>query len=164
MTRASDYTFVTEWVIPASQDRVWKELSDPEAWPRWWRGVEEVTLLRAGDADGIGALRRYTWKSKLPYRLTFMMETTRIEPQTLIEGRATGELEGRGLWTIHAAGEAATEIRYDWEVATTRAWMRALAPMARPFFNWNHDVIMEWGRIGLVARVGGAASPRTLDR
>lgn len=148
----SDYRFVTEWVIPAPQGRVWKELTAPEAWPEWWRGVERVVLLRAGDADGIGARREYVWKSWLPYRLTFTMETTRIEPQTLIEGRAAGELEGRGLWQLRPA-RTATEVRYDWEVAATKPWMRRLAPMARPFFTWNHDVIMEWGREGLVRRV-----------
>ena len=49
----------------------------------------------------------------------------------------------------------ATEVRYDWQVATTKAWMRLLAPIARPFFDWNHDVIMEWGRQGLVRRTEG---------
>ena len=89
----SQYAFVTRWTIPASQERVWHELMLPEQWPLWWRGVEQVELLRpAYDELGTGAVRRYTWRSRLPYRLTFVMETTRIEPQTRIEGRATGEL------------------------------------------------------------------------
>ena len=27
--------------------------------------------------------------------------------------------------------------------------MQCLAPLARPFFQWNHDVIMRWGENGL---------------
>ena len=30
-------------------------------------------------------------------------------------------------------------------------------PIARPLFGWNHDVVMEWGRIGLVQRVDRTA-------
>ncbi|SRR5258707_1304532 len=63
-----------------------------------------------------------TWKSRLPYRLIFDMETTRVEPMSIIEGRAIGELQGVGRWTItHEAG--VTTARYDWKVETTRPWM-----------------------------------------
>jgi hypothetical protein len=42
-----------------------------------------LDLLKAGrDQLGEGAVRRYTWKSRLPYRLTFVMETTCVEPQS----------------------------------------------------------------------------------
>ena len=52
----------------------------PERWPEWWRGVEKVEKIKDGDANHVGAVHRYTWKSKLPYRLIFEMETTRVEP------------------------------------------------------------------------------------
>ena len=148
----SDYAFVTRWTIPAPLDRVWQELTQPEVWPVWWRGVERVELIRPGDATGIGAVRRYTWRSRLPYRLTFTMETTRIEPQRLIEGRATGELDGLGVWTLTPSPQG-TDLRYDWRVAATKPWMKLAAPIAKPLFAWNHDVVMEWGRQGLLKRV-----------
>lgn len=154
MTGHSAYCFCTRWEIPAPVARVWDELMTPEQWPVWWRGVERVELLRPGrDALGTGAVRRYTWKSRLPYRLTFTMETTTIEPQQRIAGRATGELDGYGCWTL-ASRDGVTLVQYDWEVAATKRWMRLLAPLARPLFEWNHDVVMEWGRQGLLRRVG----------
>jgi hypothetical protein len=81
------------------------------------------------------------------------METTRVEPLKRIEGRASGELSGRGCWHLsHEAG--LTHVRYDWHVEANKRWMRWLAPLARRLFEWNHDVLMEWGRQGLLRRVG----------
>lgn len=152
MRSSSNYRFVTQWDIPAPLDRVWNELMTPEEWPVWWRGVENVELLRPGVGPGVGAIRRYTWKSWLPYRLSFTMETTRIEHLQLIEGTATGELEGRGCWSLHA-DNGVTHVEYVWEVATTKLWMRLISPIARPLFAWNHDVVMDWGRVGLLRRL-----------
>jgi hypothetical protein len=33
--------------------------------------------------------------------------------------------------------------------------MNRLAPLARPVFGWNHDVVMRWGGEGLARRLGG---------
>ena len=38
---------------------------------------------------------------------------------------------------------------YEWNVRTARAWMNRLAPVARPVFAWNHDVVMRQGADGL---------------
>jgi hypothetical protein len=32
--------------------------------------------------------------------------------------------------------------------------MNLLSPIAKPFFRWNHNVIMRWGGIGLAKRLG----------
>lgn len=153
MSNGSRYDFVTEWDIDAPVAQFWDALFDPEQWPRWWRGVERVETLRPpDDVLGRGAIRRYTWKSKLPYRLTFTMETTKVELHQRIEGRATGELEGFGCWQFTSNG-ASTHVRYDWQVVAKKWWMIWLAPVARPLFEWNHDAVMEWGRKGLIKRV-----------
>jgi uncharacterized protein YndB with AHSA1/START domain len=149
----ANYEFVTVWRVKAPIEKVWELIYHPENWPEWWRGVEKVEKLKEGDANHVGALFRYTWKSKLPYRLIFEMETTRVAPMSLIEGRAIGELQGAGRWQLDQEGEVTT-VRYDWKVETTRAWMNLLAPVARPFFSWNHDVVMGWGGEGLARRLG----------
>ena len=84
------YALTTAWVLDAPAERIWDALSAPEQWPRWWRYVESVRLLRAGAADGVGALRRYTWSSRLPYRVSFDMETTALARPSWIEGVARG--------------------------------------------------------------------------
>jgi uncharacterized protein YndB with AHSA1/START domain len=151
---ATEFHLVTDWTLPAPLDAVWAELTKPEEWPSWWRAVERVELLEKGDADGIGALRRLTWRTALPYSLTFDMRTTRVEPKALIEGRAQGELTGVGRWTLAPTG-GETQVRYDWRVEVTQPWMRFVAPIARPVFAWNHGVVMGWGREGLVRRLNG---------
>ena len=162
MPSRSAYTFVTRWTIPAPIEQVWHEIAAPDEWPTWWRGVERVETLRPGDADGVGAIRRYTWRSRLPYRLTFNMETVKADPCHLIEGRATGELEGRGCWQLRTV-DGVTDVQYDWEVDATKLWMRVAGPIARPLFSWNHDVVMEWGRQGLLRRVGAGETAVTGD-
>lgn len=147
------YEFVTIWHVAAPIESVWNEIYHSELWPTWWKGVESVVELRKGDAQGVGSLRRYTWKSKLPYRLTFEMQTVRVEPPRLLEGAAIGELEGTGVWQLSTEGSG-TLVRYDWKVQTTKPWMNLLAPIARPVFNWNHDVVMGWGAEGLANKLG----------
>ena len=146
------YQFSTIWRVEAPIDVVWKEIYHSELWPTWWKGVEAVVKLRAGDASGVGTVHRYTWKSRLPYRLTFDMEVVRIEPPSLLEGVASGELQGRGLWSLATEGDI-TIARYDWQVETTKRWMNLLTPIARPFFKWNHDVVMNWGAHCLAKRI-----------
>jgi len=147
------YEFVTIWRVKAPVESVWREIYHSELWPEWWKGVEKVMEVRAGDDNGVGAIRRYTWKSRLPYRLTFEMRAVRVEPPLLMEGIAAGELQGRGLWRLSVEGEE-TVARYDWKVETTKWWMNLLSPVARPLFKWNHDVVMTWGAQGLAKRLG----------
>jgi len=149
-----NYSFVTRWSFKEPLEQVWGALYDSDRWPTWWRGVEQGEKLRSADAPNeVGSVRRFTWKSRLPYRLTFDMTVTRVEPMSLIESTAEGELEGEGRWSFSSdAGN--TLVRYDWSVCTTKAWMNVIAPVARPVFQWNHDVIMEWGREGLIRLLG----------
>jgi hypothetical protein len=80
------------------------------------------------------------------------MRVTRIEPLVLLEGRALGELVGVGCWTLERGDR--TRVRYDWGVQVTRPWMRRLAPLLQPIFVWNHGVVMERGRRGLIRWLG----------
>jgi hypothetical protein len=144
----AEYAFVTIWHIEASVHAVWEAIYRSEDWPAWWPGVEHVVELEPGDAQGVGRLWRQTWKSRLPYRLTFDVRVTRVEPPLALEGVASGELEGTGRWQFSSDGSV-TCVRYDWNVRTTKSWMKVLGPLARPIFQWNHDLVMRQGAEGL---------------
>jgi hypothetical protein len=115
--------------------------------------VESVVKLEDGDDEGVGSLGRYVWKSRLPYRLEFETRTVRVERPHLLEGQADGELAGTGMWRVFEE-DGVTAVVYDWNVRTTAAWMNLFAPVARPFFKWNHDVVMRWGGEGLSKLLG----------
>ncbi|HEU0316923.1 MAG TPA: SRPBCC family protein [Solirubrobacteraceae bacterium] len=148
----ADYQFLTTWLIDAPVDRVWEILNDSAEYPAWWKGVRSVEILAPGDEAGVGQVSRFSWRSVLPYTLSFDMRVTRVVAPRLIEGEATGELEGRGVWRLYEG--AGTAVVYDWRVRTTQAWMNRLGPLARPAFEWNHDLVMRQGGFGLATRLG----------
>jgi uncharacterized protein YndB with AHSA1/START domain len=142
------YVLASDWHLDAPIERVWNALYDVASWPKWWRYVIEVSELGCGDAAGIGAVRRFTWGSALPYQLSFTMRTTVMERPTVMEAIAEGELNGVGRWTLQPQGTA-TRVRYDWEVSTSRSWMNVMAPVLGPMFRWNHGQVMAAGAQGL---------------
>ena len=154
-TTDSDTAFfrlVTHWRFDAPVSLVWQILTAPEDWPSWWRAVVAVRTLDAGDRDGIGAYRQMTWRTALPYRLSFHMRTTQIVRHVLIEGRSEGQLAGIGRWRL-APTDTGTAVTYEWSVSVTKPWMRRAAPILRRLFAWNHGVVMEWGRQGLARKL-----------
>jgi uncharacterized protein YndB with AHSA1/START domain len=144
----ADYRFLTTWCLDAPIERVFEAIDDAAAWPRWWKGVTRADLVEEGDEDGVGRLWRFTWRSRLPYDLSFYSRVVRREPPHLLEGHADGELIGVGRWRLYD-GPGGTAVVYEWDVRTSRAWMNRAAPVARPLFAWNHDAVMRQGAEGL---------------
>ena len=153
------YRFLTTWMLDAARDRVWEEIHAVERWPEWWRGVEVVQKLEHGDADGIGSVYRHRWRSRLPYTVGFDMKTTRAERPHVLEGEASGELEGLGRWRLYE--DEVTTVTYEWVVRTSRPWMNAVAPVGRPVFVWSHNVVMRWGGECLAQRLGAQLLARS---
>ena len=146
------YEFLTTWCIDAPIEHAFDVLNDAAGYPRWWKAVLSVEVLQRGDELGIGEVDHFTWRSVLPYALSFDMRVTRVKRPHLIEGRASGELEGVGSWRLYEGDGVA--IVYDWRVRTTKRWMNVLGPLARPAFSWNHDIVMRQGANGLAAELG----------
>ena len=92
----STYRLATHWRIAAPVGPVWTAIARPADWPSWWRYVEAVSEVEPGDAQGVGALRRFTWSSRLPYRLTFDMRTIAVQAPFAMTGEAQGDLRGIG--------------------------------------------------------------------
>ncbi|OCJ21084.1 SRPBCC family protein [Serratia sp. 14-2641] len=149
----TEYQLTTLWRIKAPLPTVWEVLYHPDIWPSWWKNLLQVVEIGKGDALGIGALHRYTWQGVLPYRITFDMHIVNIVPLQLLEGQASGEVEGVGQWLLSSDG-VYTLARYTWHVRTTTLWMNCLAPLAAPLFRWNHDAVMRAGAKGLAQRLG----------
>lgn len=154
----AEYAFLTAWLLDAPIGRVWAELFDVAAWPSWWKGVTDARELEPGDADGVGKVFTISWRSFLPYDLTFATTVTRVERPHLMEGRAQGGLTGTGRWRLFEH-HGVTAVTYEWNVRTTKPWMNALAPVARAVFEWNHDYVMRRGGEGLQDRLRTFMNP-----
>jgi len=147
---ADHFQLLTHWHLDAPRGRVWAVLRRPERWPRWWRYVASVQERAPGDSAGIGARHGVHWTSKLPYSLTLETEVVELQTPTRIRVRAHGDLEGEGLWELRDEG-AGTAVDYTWRVTLDKPWMRRLAPLMRPVFEWNHHAVMAAGEQGLAA-------------
>jgi hypothetical protein len=109
--------------------------------------VERVTVLSPD--------RRYliAWRSRIPYELEFEFDVQELDAPRSMKGEAVGELSGTGHWRLFEQ-DGVTAVLYDWNVRTTKAWMNVLAPVARPIFEYNHNVVMRWGGEGLARQLG----------
>ena len=148
-----EYRFLTTWLLESTREPVWDAIYESEAWPEWWLGVKRAERLAEGDERGVGQRGRYVWRSRIPYPVEFEIRTTRVEPPHLLEGQATGGLEGTGRWRLFER-DGVTAVLYEWNVSTTKRWMNAIAPFARPVFEWNHDWVMRNGATGLAELLG----------
>ncbi len=155
-----EYAFTSNWDVEAPIESVWAAIYDADRWPDWWPFVARVQELAPGDATGAGAVRRYTWTTRLPYTFAFESRVTQIDPPHVLEAVASGDLNGTGRWTL-SPNATGTLVRYDWNVRTRAGWMNALAPLARPVFAWNHDVVMRSGAEGLGRLLGTQVRVRT---
>jgi hypothetical protein len=149
----SRYSFLSTWLLETSRAAAWEVLQDPVRWPEWWRGVVRVIELDGGDAQRVGSRYRVAWRSRIPYELEFDFTVRRVDPPCCMEGDAEGDLAGHGRWRLFEQ-DGVTAVLYEWDVSTTKPWMRLAGPLARPLFESNHDVVMRWGGEGLANRLG----------
>ncbi|MFZ5807646.1 MAG: SRPBCC family protein [Chloroflexota bacterium] len=149
----NNYRFQTVWCTPADIDRIWEILANYADWPIWWRGIQSVKVVRNGDESGVGTVLRQRWRSWVPYTLVFDLEMLRIESNRVLDGRASGDLEGACRWTFTPVS-GGTEIRFDVNIRTGRWWMNLPLPFAPRIVRANFESIMSWGREGLARKLG----------
>jgi uncharacterized protein YndB with AHSA1/START domain len=143
---AAEYLFVDEWDVDAPQERVFDALADARTYPEWW-----TPIYRQVDADGppaVGRISRQKFKAKLPYTLSTVSTIVRLEPPRQFEVEVDGDLRGRGVWTL-SPRNGKVHVRFDWHVFADRALLRALTPVLRPLFRWNHNVAIKAAMKGL---------------
>jgi hypothetical protein len=148
MSDRGRFEFFDEWRLAADSDAVWAVVRDVEGWPDWWPSVRSVTPV-SGQGKPAWEFR---FRTRLPYDMAFAAQLERDDPLVGVATRVTGRVHGSGHWTASAI-EGGTLVRFDWWVAPELAWMRAVAPLARPIFSWNHRSLMTEGARGLAKRL-----------
>jgi hypothetical protein len=145
----SSFNLVTHWLVVAGIDEVSAILAEPERLPEWWPEVYlDVRVLDPGGAGGLGRTVAFHTRGWLPYTLRWqgtIVESRRPHGWTVA---ATGDLSGRGVWTLEQQGELAA-VTYDWRIDVEKPALEPLTPILRPLYAWNHRWAMARGLEGL---------------
>ena len=144
------YRFDESWSADAPPEAVWELVADPRTYPQWWPQFLEITRLN--DVEGVGALVEVRVRSVLPYQMRFRLQSTRYERPHLAEVQASGDLNGVMRWTL-ATAATGTRLSFHEEVSTGKRLLNVFAPIAKPFFAWNHRIMMKRGKRGLRAEL-----------
>ncbi|HET9035924.1 MAG TPA: SRPBCC family protein [Myxococcaceae bacterium] len=144
----NDYAFVTRWRVVGTVAEVKEILGDAASLPRWWPAVYlDVRVLVPGDAAGVGKTVELLTQGWLPYRLRWRFVTTDARPDGFTL-EATGDFEGRGVWTFVQAGDA-VDVTYDWRIRARKPILRSLSWLLKPVFAANHRWAMARGERSL---------------
>ncbi len=148
MDDLNHYRFVNVWHLKFRPEEVYSVLEDVGEYPRWWPEVRRVDRI---DDSTV----RIVARSVLPYSLTFRAtDSRRDERSGVLEIAMLGDLDGFSRWTIEPE-RAGTLATFEEEVIARKKSLRRLAWVARPFFRWNHAVMMRHGRRGLSVYLAG---------
>jgi hypothetical protein len=142
MAQSNEYVFVTHWRVEGSIEEVSEILDNAEDLPRWWPAVYlEVHKL----ADGVVDLHTKGW---LPYTLRWQFRVTEDRKPHGFSLEASGDLVGRGIWTLRQDGNFA-DIEYDWRVRADKPVLRYGSFIFKPLFAANHRWAMARGEESL---------------
>jgi len=148
MDDLNHYRFVNVWHLEFRPEEVYRVLEDVGGYPRWWREVRRVDRI---DDSTV----RIVARSVLPYSLTFQATDSRQDERAgVLEIAMLGDLEGFSRWAIESE-RAGTLATFEEDVIARKKSSRRLAWVARPFFRWNHAVMMRHGRRGLGVYLAG---------
>lgn len=143
------FTLNTDWRFDdATVDEVADILSEAGRFPEWWPEVYlSVAEVAPGDANGVGRAFALHTRGWLPYTLRWTARVAEVRPDGWTV-EATGDLVGRGVWTLAQHGAQAF-VHYDWRVEVEKPLLKPLTPLLRPVYAWNHRWAMARGHAGL---------------
>jgi hypothetical protein len=152
-----EYTFLERWILGADPQSVYDAMADFELYPKWGHpGYLEGS--RRGEPGVVGTTGHLLVQGALPVKVKMNVRIARVIPGREIELDITGDLEGRTIRSVRAIGGGQVELISDMVCNPRIAWIRALTPILRPMFHWNHTYAVNSGMAGL-ARYLAAREP-----
>lgn len=152
------YRLTSTWLLPASAERCWAALADPElSWPRWWPGVTARDVVPAAGGRVVGSSATVVFRSPARYSLTLLLEVAAAEPPQRIRLLSRGDLVGSAEARLHEVDDAHTRLDVLWQVRPTRPWMALAGPVLAPAFAGAHRSVMRSGGRGLAAYLASSA-------
>ena len=145
----NDYHFIDCWRVAADVKEVADILEDAISLPRWWGSVYfDVRQVEPGGESGIGKLIRLHAGGWLPYTLRINFRTVESKYPHGFAMEATGDLEGKGVWTFEQDGPF-VNITYDWIIRANKPIVEKLSFLLKPIFRSNHNWTMNRGEESL---------------
>lgn len=147
---SNEYAFVTTWRLEATIEEVSDILGDAPGLARWWPSVYlGVDVIEPGDpVTGVGKVVSLFTKGWLPYTLRWRFRVTESNAPHGFALEASGDFEGRGVWTLVQEGPVAV-ITYDWRIRAEKPLLRLLSFALKPVFSANHHWAMARGEESL---------------
>jgi hypothetical protein len=145
----NEYEFLSQWRVEATCGEVADVLGDALGLVRWWPSVYlAVEQLAPPRADGTGRRVRLHTKGWLPYTLRWEFEIVESRYPHGFTLVASGDFEGRGVWTFVQDGPF-VDIVYDWRISAEKPLLRNLSFVMKPLFEANHRWAMARGEESL---------------
>src|ERR1041384_3876560 len=104
----------------------------------------DVQEVRPADASGAGRRVRLHTRGWLPYTLRWEFEVVESRYPYGFALTATGDFNGRGVWTFAQDGPE-VNITYDWRISAEKPLLRNLSFLLKPVFAANHRWAMAQG-------------------
>ena len=145
----NDYHFVDCWRVEGDIKEVADILEDALSLPRWWGSVYfEVKEIEPGGEHGIGKLISLRAGGWLPYTLRIDFRTVESRYPYGFSMDATGDLEGKGIWTFEP-DRPFVNVTYDWTIRANKPIIEKLSFLLKPIFRSNHNWTMMRGEESL---------------
>lgn len=145
----NSYHFVDRWRVKAEVEEVADILEDALSLPRWWGSVYfDVKEIEPGQKHGTGKLIGLHAGGWLPYTLRINFRTVESRYPYGFSMEATGDLEGKGIWTFEQDGEF-VNVTYDWTIRANKPIIEKLSFLLKPIFRSNHHWTMQRGEESL---------------
>ena len=143
------YHFVDRWRVEGDVTEVADILEDALSLPSWWGSTYfEVKELEPGKEHGIGKLISLHAGGWLPYTLRINFRTIESRYPSGFSMDATGDLEGKGVWTLSQDGPF-VNVTYDWTIRANKPVIEKLSFLLKPIFRSNHNWTMTRGEESL---------------
>jgi hypothetical protein len=163
----NDYHFVDRWRVEGDVTEVADIIEDALVMPSWWPSVYfEVKEIEPGERKhGIGRLISLRAGGWLPYTLRINFRTVESRYPHGFSMDATGDLQGKGIWTFEQDGSF-VNVTYDWTIRANKSIIEKLSFLLKPIFRSNHNWTMRRGEESLKLELlrRRAKSPEELAR
>lgn len=124
------YRFATVFTVDVAPDRLWAAITAPGGWLAGYADVLEWDMVSRGGLDHVGDRYRIVHHVAGPVKLRYDLEVVASRFPDRLAWRVTGDVAGTGTWELEQLDDV-TDVRFTWEVTTTKRWMNALTPVIR---------------------------------